>query len=200
MFSVRPAQSIGELVHVLHNCFRHPQRIAELLVAADVDLGQTRRIAPMVGIRDTHRIPRVRTEIDGQGIVAEADESRSEIIEQIGIENMIPVPGQTLHSVIQCARGARTGSSIHIGEVGGIGRIGGGNRIVGKETIFRRNVVVESRLDCGLIKLVLPVENKVVGKPRPVIWKRKEVDNVLTDAVDEGTWNGVAKTCPERMG
>src|SRR6266478_5222215 len=147
----------------------------------------------MVGVGNTHVIPYILAEIDGQSGVLEPDESRSQVVQQSRIEDMSPVAGHTLNSVIQGAGGAGAGSCVHVRKVGGIRCFGSGNRIVGKETIVRRNVVVEPGLEGCLIELVLPVEKEVIGEPGPGnIWERKQVDDVLTHAVDGAGWDGVA--------
>src|SRR5579863_1755277 len=166
MLSVRPTQGVGELVYVLRNRFRNPQRIAELLIAADVDLGQAGGIAAMVGIRDPNHISCVGAEIERQSGVLEANVPCPKVVQQSRIEDVTPISSQTLHLVIQSARGAGTGPSVDVGEVGGVRRIGGGNRIVGKKTILGRNVVVEPSLKGGFIKLIFSVENEIIRETR----------------------------------
>src|SRR5271169_4298159 len=97
MPTVCPTQSVGKLEYVLCNRFRNPKRIPKLLVTADVDLGQTGRIAAMVGVGNARGISRIRAEIDGQSGVFEPDESPSQVIKQSRTEDVRVVPGQTLH-------------------------------------------------------------------------------------------------------
>ncbi len=66
-------------------------------------------------------------------------------------------------------------------KVGGVRCFRSGNGIVGKKAVLGCNVVVEPRLERGLIELVFPVENKVIGEARPGdIRIGKQIDDILT--------------------
>src|ERR1700694_5470801 len=95
------------------------------------------------------------------------------------------VSGKTLDLVIKTARGAGSSPSVHVGKIGRIGCCGSGKRVVGEETVIVRNVVVEPGFKGRFVKLIFPIENKVVGEPGPCdIWKRKEINDILTYRTD----------------
>ena len=116
----------------------------------------------MVRIRNAHGISSIGTKVERQGGIFEAIEPYARVVQQSGVKDMVPVERQSLHPVVQRGGGAGAESTVYVGKVGGIGCFGSGNRVVGEEAIFCRNIVVEPRLEGGLIEFVFSVEDEII--------------------------------------